>query len=267
MQPASLTFHPTFYISLCEMISRHRSDVSDEAAFHEALDNDTSSINAGISENEDSDSTIEHTDEVSLLEYARSHGLCTDYTLVDIMASDTLGDLPLATFIDGDHFPDPPLPPDLCGNEKLCLDRNSVLLLREMLCTDDICYTGIASTYERKRGYKADSPVLSTDSELDLRRFTEKPKSCNAVNIAELPSIEQDTDLDEQLPWLDTNLPLTVNKRASSEKLHMTARDTSFLQAVCEDKSTGGEEEFVIEKVSENSHVHTAVLILAVQSC
>jgi hypothetical protein len=122
--------------------------------------------------------------ELPVLEYARFHGLCTDYTL----GQPRYGDIPITSedVLEKDlDFPGQGSVQELL-HERLTVKKDAALLLREVLSTRDVSCTNDGESYsswKRTSALKLELPLLRTDNELDLLRFG----STKIPNVADAP--------------------------------------------------------------------------------
>lgn len=196
-------------------------------------------------------------DEICLLEYARSHGLCTDYTAINPLASGNWHDMPIDSDQDEIGLSELQLPSSvyLEDSEKLYLDKKGIVFLRDVISITNDRHANHDIPYERTKRLRAESPLLSTDTELDRRRFIQTRESVDAFDATEYPSFVGKEDLDKQVEWLDPSLLNTTSAQASSEKLMLTSKETAFLRTVCCDFTSDLGGDTRTEKVSEGQRV------------
>ncbi|KAF1347995.1 hypothetical protein BDV97DRAFT_356543 [Delphinella strobiligena] len=203
-----------------------------------ALDNDISSsategLESDASQPEGSTGSYEDVDDQTLLDYARSHGLCTDYTSENPLALDFLRHVQSGHDPEDADLVQDQLPQDFTIDEKFSLDPSSALFLRCILSTCDND-SPQDLTKERARKFRADSPLLLTDTKLDLRLFTQNPDIGNGLKASHLPYLIGGDGPNEELEWLDIELLAMKDMQTSSERLQLTQDDTYFLQTACQ---------------------------------
>jgi len=217
-----------------------------EDEFSETSDLESSSSATGAFEPEDSTFSTSVAEGKTLLDYARSHTLCTDYTLVDPLAPGVLGDL--------DPGPDT-TQSDLCEvqlsspfkvEEKLALDKASLVFLHDTLSLMDCDFPETIVTYERMPTLRSESPLLPTDAELEYRLFTKKVDYGKGLDTSDFPRFAAASD--KGLERFPPDLLDAKNAQISSEKLQLTTRDISFLKEVCWDVANDYGDETVLQE-------------------
>lgn len=216
------------------------------SAEDDTLDNDISSsgtegLESDASQAEGSTGSYEDVDDQTLLEYARSHGLCTDYTSENPLALDVLGHLQSGHDPEDADLVQDQFSQDFTIVEKFSLDPSSALFLRRILSTCD-SESAQDFTKERARKFRVDSPLLLTDTKLDLRLFTQKSNIGNGLETSHFPHLIDRDGSNEELEWLDMKLLAMKDMQTSSEKLQLTQDDTYFLQNACQNSYSDDED-------------------------
>lgn len=184
-------------------------------------------------------------DQLTLLDYARSHGLCTDYTTINPLASNTLGHLQSDLPFDDSELCQLQMLEDFKIDERICIDRDSAIFLRKALSIFKNETSDTTATTRKIKASRAESPLLHTDAALDFSLFALKSRASNASDTSNYPAFETDRELDTKLEWLAQDVVATKDAEASSERLQLTFNDASFLQMVSPDEFSDNEDETV----------------------
>lgn len=192
---------------------------------------DESSVTECV-DSEASEASHELASDLSLLEYARSHGLCCDCNLIDPLAPEELGlsllELDCLEF-DLSHLPSER---DLVADEKVSLDKAGALFLQDVFRVHDDDDAECIAIIRPRRCFRVESPILVTDPRLDIELFTQKPTAGHGIqNYAWRTA--NGTDIDGEIEWLEDDLVAAQTSHASSEKLQLTSGEGVFLLGVC----------------------------------
>ncbi|KAF4554743.1 Hypothetical protein D9617_3g018110 [Elsinoe fawcettii] len=176
-------------------------------------------------------------DDLSVLEYARNHKLCRDYTKESILNA---LDLPPADlhFVDHLIFKDDYLPDLLqinlpVNNERLSIDRAAAAILRDSI--DFISETNVSddTSIWSRRAFKFECPILQTDEVLDSRnffaRFTVDTPSISAQIKSLTPEASPEST---KLHWplLEADLVERVTRAVSNTSFKIDVASLLFLK-------------------------------------
>ncbi|KAH0349190.1 hypothetical protein KCU81_g2950, partial [Aureobasidium melanogenum] len=171
--------------------------------------------------------------EISVIDYARYHGLSKDYTSVYPLSHDVLHSIPQWEDPDLElaQRPEFELPTELDLDEKWTIDHQSALFLRQITSVEEVPSTGITRRKSRSTEYKVEPLLLPTDPELEQRRFMRARHSRQRKDTPEIPpeAFWQD-DEGAALHWPDSKLPETLMEQIKQEKLQLGKNDILFLQ-------------------------------------
>jgi hypothetical protein len=181
-------------------------------------------------------------EEEPIVEYARFHGLSID-PLRDPSALSHIESL-LHTYENDvpkdSHLPQINYQPTLPTDERLTIDKGAEKLLAGangvFLDQDTINkITAAASVRPRRQKLKLELPLLRTDPDADLAAFRQRQDPCISDEnfIYEPLDIEKDEGI--QWPSRFANLPNSLTKDCSVEKITVTRDTMIYLQAVLKD--------------------------------
>lgn len=180
-------------------------------------------------------------DDFDILEYARNHSLCIDYTtelphiretharscdILDKGVQDTY-DEPTTTTI------------SKLTKERLALDKDAAVLLRTVISVPSVLASGALlkdKELRRTRALKQELPMLSTDNELDLLGFGSM--AMPDLQRSKIPSEVVDEDNDEGWQWPEKYLTIgtQVNEDTRVERLAIPRNALFLLQdTICND--------------------------------
>jgi hypothetical protein len=212
------------------------------------------------------DLDFEEQEDPTVLEYARFHGLCTDYLL------------------EQPHIKDVPIPSNDCfesdlrdhadssltnnaaselTKERLTVDKEVALLLRaiqQQQVPDE--YTLLPSDdWRRAKKLKVEVPILKSDEELDLLSFgcTDTPSFSKLRIPYELIDVEKDEGF--EWPKKYSDYPAQCNKQARAAKLSVSRDDLLFLGDMVKDHWTPE----VSEQIKEESLKYMRVCVSMAQ--
>ncbi|OCK81517.1 hypothetical protein K432DRAFT_295295 [Lepidopterella palustris CBS 459.81] len=189
----------------------------------------------------DDEETLGHFNEPTILEYARFHGLCREYTLVHPSTSGIA--VPSQDELDSD-LQDPIgctlAESDFIIKEPLTVSKDSAIYLRSIVITPEMSSGDeLDSGNERNRAYlKQELPILRSDNELDLQNFgsTALPD----FHTLKLPLETVNEAKGEGLEWPTKfrTLPCEKHQEAETEKLEISRNILLFLQTALKDTLT-----------------------------
>jgi hypothetical protein len=177
--------------------------------------------------------------ELPVLEYARLHGLCTNYTL----EQPCYGDIPIPSVDVLEKDVDFPVQGSVQEflHERLTVKKDEALLLKEVLSTrDESCMDDGEpySSWKRTSALKLELPLLRTDNELDLLGFG----STKIPNVADahipIESIEEENDEGLQWPFQYLDFPGRIFKGIEKEKIQVSKEAFVMLQKAVTDQWT-----------------------------
>lgn len=177
---------------------------------------------------------IEH--EPTVLEYARFHGLCSDYTQELQRLDCFVGPPASAVDIDLDLQMEGLSPPtnltDMLIKERLAVSKEAVTLLKNTQSSLSVPSEPslVASDQRYTRRLKQEVPILLSDNELDMLRFgSAMEMSFNDLRIP-LESIHDDPD--NGLEWSPKclALPEQCDARVRHEKLSVSRDILLYIQ-------------------------------------
>ncbi|KAF2451465.1 hypothetical protein P171DRAFT_401003 [Karstenula rhodostoma CBS 690.94] len=181
---------------------------------------------------------IEH--EPTVLEYARFHGLCSDFTnelpqcYNSVSISDETFDFDLRDPKDAPALTNPAVE---LTKERLAVSKEAAVLLKSTysIAAAPLDLLLVANGGRRILSLKQEVPILRTDNELDLLAFG----SVMEPNFTDLkiPLEPIDEENDEGLEWpsMYFSYPTQCTKRAKSEKLGVSRETLLFLQEAIRD--------------------------------
>lgn len=191
---------------------------------------------------------IEH--EPTVLEYARFHGLCSDFTqelsecYSSVSISDETFDLDLH---DPNDTPALTNPTDELTKERLAVSKEAAMLLKSVHSLAAAPHDILLIANERRRiiVFKQEIPILRTDNELDLLGFG----SVVEPNFTDLkiPLEPINDENDEGLEWPSrySSFPTQCTERAKSEKLGVSRETLLYLQDAIRDTHSPEDSEII----------------------
>jgi len=189
--------------------------------------------------------------EISILDYARLHGLAKDYTSSRAIDERYLPSPPsdlLGSFVNDTDLPELHLPEPVAIEEKWSLDNQGAGFLMGVL---SFANESIASDYPNNRYQwresKMDSPLLSTDPSLDMavllrRRQNELTPIVGGLEVEDTQESERDMAA-LQWPTHDLDLLPGIIRALESEKLVVTAGTVHYLRSVTAVKQDESDDE------------------------
>ena len=172
-------------------------------------------------------------EEPSLVEYARYYGLSKDYTAFYPLSPHLLRSIPAWDCLDlsVDQLPQFKLPEKLELDEKWTIDLQSAVFLKQIASLDVAPFPEIIRQRNTSVEYKVEPLLLSTDPELEQRRFIRARNSRRDKASQEVSSeaLWQD-DQAAPLYWPEPGLPATLIEEIKKEKLQLDKNDILFLQ-------------------------------------
>lgn len=207
----------------------------------------------------DTGSTISE-DDFTLIDYARYHGLCEDYTTSYPLSFQRLK-LPTWTYSisEGDDLPEFTFQNVVELDEKWAIDHQSALFLKQIASTEATPTLEVTPRINELKDFKIEPLLLPINPELDQRRFkrTLEARRSQDTQIL-LNACHWPTDIETQLYWPDTDLPNKLLEETKQEKLQLERNDILFLQqcvSIQEDTNFEGGIEAPRKKVSCASEV------------
>lgn len=176
---------------------------------------------------------MSQTDEIDMLEYARSHGLARNHVVMNPLVN--LGQVDDCLGPDEDLAGIPPIN-DFSGHlpaEKLAFSKDALLLLESVTKTaqgvETISHDFVFDTH-RIRSMKQEIPEIRTDHELDMMDFGRPFMPYLEKNY--MPMILIDEEADEGLTWplRYKTLPTEFTERSESESLAVPSDALVFLR-------------------------------------
>lgn len=210
---------------------------------------------------------VEEVEEPSVLEYARTQGICVDYT-TDLPQIDDIRSA-LGHTIDwdledpfDDDFTNAVAGADELTKERLALSKESAIFLRSALVLqklpDDCVFdVGVESSQQWIRDMKQELPVLQTDAELDMLSFGTRFVPDFKVLRTRIPSEELDEENDEGFGWPAKyfSYPGWYEAMLRDEKLAVTREGMVFLQDAVVDRFVPEDGARVMEEALERRRV------------
>ncbi|KAH7398386.1 hypothetical protein BKA66DRAFT_592319 [Pyrenochaeta sp. MPI-SDFR-AT-0127] len=188
-------------------------------------------------------------EELQVLEYARLHGLCKDYTTEQLH----IGVTHVPSSNDIDHGFRDPLESSITQTvteltrERLTLNKDAALLLQDVHSLQQAPAEDII-TEDRRRyilGLKQELPILRTDNELDLLNFgsTALPH----FKDLRIPSEIIHEENDEGFGWPSKYLAYAsqCNERVNGEKIAVSKEALVYLQEAIRDTYTTEDSEHI----------------------
>ncbi|KAG9523942.1 hypothetical protein KCV07_g2289, partial [Aureobasidium melanogenum] len=171
--------------------------------------------------------------EISVIDYARYHGLSKDYTSVYPLSSHILHSIPQwdDPGLELAQRPEFELPTELDLEEKWTIDHRSALFLKQITTIGDAPLIEATRQKSISTESKVEPLLLPTDPELEQRKFMRARHSRQHKDPPEIPSeaFWQD-DGGAALYWPDPKLPETTMEDIKQEKLQLGKSDILFLQ-------------------------------------
>lgn len=181
-------------------------------------------------------------DDVSIVEYARFHGLSVDPLRGRLPLSHT--ESLIHTYekaaLDDSHLPQIKHRPIPETDHALTVDKDAETLLAgasgvflDQSTIDKI--TAAASTVLRRPKLKLELPLLRTDPDADLRAFRQRQDSCISDENFIYEPLDNEKDEGLQWPSRFVNLPKAIMKDCCTEKITVTRDTMVHLQAALKD--------------------------------
>lgn len=184
-------------------------------------------------------------EEPSVIEYARSHGICVDYTTDQLRVDNVL--VPP----DDGFYQDLRDPPDAditnavreLTKERLAVNKDAVLLLKAVHSFREPLATDVPAIDGRRRilALKQELPVLPSDYELDMLKFG----SAAMPNFKHLriPSEVTNEESDEGFEWPAKYLayPAQSDEKVKAEKIAVSREALVYLQGAIRDDYTAAD--------------------------
>ncbi|KAJ4368260.1 hypothetical protein N0V83_006616 [Neocucurbitaria cava] len=195
-------------------------------------------------------------DELSVIEYARSHGICVDYTTESLQ----IESIPEPSDADyNQQFEDPSnafVTNVISGlvRDRLTINKDAALLLKAIHSWQDPLTTASIRADGRHRflGLKQELPILRSDYELDLLTFG-KGIVPNLRNLR-IPSEVTDEEQDEGFEWPAKYFayPAQCEAMIRAEKMTVSREALVYLQDAIRDSYVAQD----AEKINDESLVH-----------
>ncbi|OAL54363.1 hypothetical protein IQ07DRAFT_618487 [Pyrenochaeta sp. DS3sAY3a] len=191
---------------------------------------------------------IEEEEEVfDALKYARSYGLCSDYTFEEFDVGDISVPSNQAFFQDLQHPTEESISISLAKllREKLTVNKDAALLLRDVLTIPvaPVLDSSAVQKPIRKKDLTQEPPILFTDEELDLLEFgnADMPD----YKDLRIPTEVTNDENDEGFKWPSKYLqyPEKFEKQVKSERLVMPKEALIYLQDAIRDDFTAADAE------------------------
>lgn len=169
--------------------------------------------------------------EISVIDYARYHGLSKDYTSFNPLSPCVLHTIPTWEHSEPAQLPEFELPKELDLDEKWTIDHQSALFLRQITSMEPVPHPELTRQKKKSTEFKVEPPLLPTDPDLEQRRFMRARHSRQSKDSLELPpeTLWED-DRGAALYWADPKLPETLTEQIKQEKLQLGKNDILFLQ-------------------------------------
>lgn len=188
--------------------------------------------------------------ENSPLAYARARGLTQN--ILDQDPRHSILRLPKST-ASGPDLEDPPdvyqLPTEFHVTERLVLDRHAAVVLGSALCTPEpvIDFEDPPKSRQSAKALRLELPLLSTDNELDVRRFQQRRRPDLQMHSGIVP-LPVHIGNDEGFGWPSEykDLPRQLQNSTEKEKLEFPRDALRFLKDVLTDSSPARDEQPLI---------------------
>ncbi|KAH0370783.1 hypothetical protein KCU65_g2279, partial [Aureobasidium melanogenum] len=171
--------------------------------------------------------------EISVIDYARHHGLSKDYTSVYPLSPRIIHSIPQweEPDLESAQRPEFELPTGLDLEEKWTIDHQSALFLRQITSIEEASFPEITRRKSKSTDFKVEPLLLPTDPELEQRKFMRARHSRQRKDTPERPieTLWQD-DEGAELYWPDPKLPETLMEQIKQENLQLDKNDILFLQ-------------------------------------
>jgi hypothetical protein len=212
------------------------------------------------------ESEAEEQDEPTVLEYARFHGLCTDY----LLEHPCVNNIPTPT---SDCFEaDIREPANSSGTdataselrkERLTITKEAAFLLRTIHSLQQPSDKDLllpSDNWRRAKTLQVEVPILTSDEELDLLNFgcTDTPSFSNLRIPFELVDVEEDEGFEWPMKYYE--YPAQCDKQAKAEKLAISRDHLLFLGNMIKDHHKCADS----EKIKEDCLNYTRVCVGAV---
>ncbi|KAL1597765.1 hypothetical protein SLS60_008252 [Paraconiothyrium brasiliense] len=188
--------------------------------------------------------------EPTVLEYARFHGLCSDFTKElatcynSFSLSDETFDLDLE---DPNDAPSLTNPADELTKERLSVSKEAAMLLRSVhfLAQEPPNLLLIPDGRRRILGLKQELPILRTDNELDLLAFGSTVEPSFTDLKIPLEAIDEENDEGLECPSRYAAYPKQCDERAKNEKLGVSRETLLYLQEAIRDSHSPEDSEII----------------------
>ncbi|KAF2143875.1 uncharacterized protein K452DRAFT_247364, partial [Aplosporella prunicola CBS 121167] len=191
-------------------------------------------------------------DEPTILQYARFHGIAKKFTSQYPLDPDLI---PTAPIFLSEGLLDPvgavslELPRNFRIEERLCVNEATLAFLQSTCSVPKLHAEKdpFMARLNRVRNFKAELPILSSDNEMDMKRFLKQP----VVDLGdtEIQPEHVDEEKDEGMAWPTKceTLPADYDKQVASEKLQVSRNILLYLQNTLKCNMTPEEIETTIE--------------------
>ena len=203
---------------------------------------------------------MDEEEQLTLLNYARFHGLASDHRAVPPLLSSSIPSPPqdsLLQLADPEGVPYLEQLATLSTQEKLFLDREAAALLstcmwnvEHELTREDL---SVSAGQKRAKGLKVELPILRTDHELDMRNFSRQvvpDLSCDNIPFEE---VNEQNDEGVSWPLASLDLARQFNEKLRSEKLEVSRDAILYLQSIIRDGDCTEDE---LSAIREDSGYH-----------
>ncbi|KAK8250085.1 hypothetical protein IWZ00DRAFT_293817 [Phyllosticta capitalensis] len=196
-----------------------------------------------------------HNQAPSVVDYARFHGLASNYLADGPLEPDSL---PRAPPFLNQELADPPnaakieWPEEFQLNERLELDMLGAKALA-FACRAPplpaVTEPSVEVGLHRVRNIKVELPVLRSDNELDMVKFMRRKEK--ALSKFKFPLEELNDEEDEGLTWPKKCWERLeqIHKQLESEKLQMTRTDFLYFQSCLKDEFTDADQDLMVNQV------------------
>jgi hypothetical protein len=172
-------------------------------------------------------------EDISIIEYARYYGLSKDYTTFDPLSPHILHSIPAWEHLDLDitQLPQFKLPDRIDLDEKWTIDLQTAVFLKQIASLEVAPFPEITRHRSISAEYKTEPLLLTTDPELEQRRFIRARNSRlnRASQEVSSEALWQD-DQEASLYWPKSDLPTTLIEQIKNERLQLDKNDIIFLQ-------------------------------------
>ncbi|KAH0294017.1 hypothetical protein KCU62_g518, partial [Aureobasidium sp. EXF-3399] len=172
-------------------------------------------------------------EEPSLIEYARYYGLSKDYTALYPLSSYVTHSIAFweCPDLEANQLPPFKLPDTIDLEEKWTIDLQSAVFLKQVASLDVAPFPEILRQRNTSLDHKVEPLLLSTDPELEQRRFI-RARNLRRNKASQEVSSEALWQDDQAAPlyWPEPGLPATLIEEIKKEKLQLDKNDILFLQ-------------------------------------